>query len=452
MFSKLIRAILILATALTFNCNAKSVDIGEITTLANPKNLLQINNQPIAAIQSPALIKDNGLKARGPQTITITLSASAEMPIVVQDKTISPGQSAQLVAPVDDNGVLFLPVYPANDNVGSAPFTVEISEITGAWCESGYTETPVHCEKLHVAPISLQCQSAWFLDNAQRTCTLVTNAEKLPGCPSGWTFNAGNNTCNYSQVNSSIATCPSGYEIKWGSCLRFVREVSAYVSCSGNNYWYHRTSGTCYKMQWVNSYCPDGYQDIDSCTLSIWSSYIIATLASSSESCPPGTVDNNRLSGSWRCLSKAYSADYIAESCPSGFTPSSPNSTLCLNYSDTSSSYARCPRGDSRTEYGTSSRSEAYCDEYSKRDIIYYCLEGSLSGSVCIVARQQQAGTGECPQGFNEIPNNTGSGDSDTICQKIDIQPAQIICESNKVYNAENDRCEFLEIKQHIAL
>ncbi|WP_100915997.1 hypothetical protein [Pseudoalteromonas spongiae] len=451
MFSKLIKAISILATALSLNCNATNVDIGEITTLAKPQNLFQSNNQPIAAIQSPALIKDNGLKARGPQTIIVTLSASAEMPIVVQDKTISPGEEVQLVASVDDNGVLFLPVYPGNNVVGSAPFSVEIPNITGAWCESDYTETPVHCEKLHIAPISLQCEPSWLLDNTQRTCTLITNADKLPVCPSGWTFNASNNTCNYSQTTSSIATCPSGYEYKYGSCLRFQGEVSAYTYCQGNNYFYSRSSDTCYKMHWVNSYCPDGYQDIDSCVLTNWSSYIIKTLSSSSENCPPGTADKKRLSGSWRCLSKSYSANYIAESCPSGFSPSQPNSTLCLNYSDTSAKYYRCPRADRYTDYANSD-TEGMCEEYSKRDVIYYCLEGALSGSNCIIARQQQAGTGECPADFNEIPNNTGTGDSDTICQKIDIQPAQIICEFNKVYNAENDRCEFLEIKQHITL
>lgn len=451
MLLKLIKPILILATALSLNCNATNVDIGEITTLAKPQNLFQSNNQPIAAIQSPALIKDNGLKARGPQTIIVTLSASAEMPIVVQDKTISPGETVQLVASVDDNGVLFLPVYPGNNVVGSAPFSVEIPNITGAWCESDYTETPVHCEKLHIAPISLQCEPSWLLDNTQRTCTLITNADKLPVCPSGWTFNASNNTCNYSQTTSSIATCPSGYEFMWGSCLSYVRDTSAYANCRDSSYFYVRNDDTCYRRVWVSSYCPAGYHDLDGCTLTGWRSYVITDLANRNDSCPPGTAQKIRLSGTWRCLSEPYSAQYIAEDCPAGFSPSQPNSTLCLNYSDTIGHYYRCPRGDRYTEYANSD-TEGMCEEYRKRDVIYYCLEGALSGSNCIIARQQQAGTGECPADFNEIPNNTGTGDSDTICQKIDIQPAQIICESNKAYNAENDRCEFLEIKQHITL
>lgn len=451
MFLKPIKHLLMLATVMVFNANATSVDIGEITTLANPNNLLQSNNQPIAAIQSPALIKDNGLKARGPQTITISLSASAEIPIVVQDKTISPGEAIQLVASVDDNGVLFLPVYPANNIVGFAPFTVEIPDISGAWCESGYTETPAHCEKLHVAPISLKCESSWLLNNSQRTCTLITNAEKLPVCPSGWTYNAPTNTCNYFQSTSANSYCPSGYEYKWGSCLSYEGETSAYRYCRGGNYWYKRSDDTCYKMQWVNSYCPSDYQDIDGCTLTGWRDYILKSLTDKDEACPSGTAQKIRLGGVWRCLSKPYSVKYIAEDCPAGFSPSQPNSTLCINYSDTIGHYFRCPRGDSYTKYANSD-TEGMCERYSKRSVSYSCSQGTLSGSSCIISREQNAGTGECPPGYTEIPNTTGAGDSDTICQKIDVKPAQIICESNKVYNAENDRCEFLEIKQHIAL
>lgn len=451
MLSKIAKLVLLIVTMISLQANANSVSLGEITTLAIPKNLLQSNNQPVAAIQSPALIKDNGLKARGPQTFTVTLSALAEMPIVVQDKTISPGETVELVASVDDNGVLFLPVYPASNTVGSAPFSVEIPNITGAWCESGYTETPVHCEKLHVAPISLQCEPTWHLNNSQRTCTLITNAEKLPVCPSGWSFNATQNTCNYQQTISAEASCPSGYDYKWGSCLQYEKDVDAYIYCSGSGYWYDRSQKTCFKLKWVDSYCPDGYQDIDSCILIGWRDYIIVTLESSSDPCPPGTADKKRLSGEYRCLSKPYSADYIAEPCPYPFTASRPNSTLCLNYSDTSSIYYRCPPDDSRTEYANSD-TLGMCEKYSKRSLSYYCPQGTRSGSLCIVNKSQAAGTGECPEHYTEIPNYTGSGDSDTICQKIDIEPAQIICEANKVYVSENDRCEFLEVKQHIAL
>lgn len=452
MFSKLIRAILILATALTFNCNAKSVDIGDITTLAKPQNLLQSNNQPIAVIQSPALIKDNGLKARGPQTLTISLSAGAEMPIVVKGETISPGETVHLVASVDNNGVLFLPIYPANDTVGKAPFTVEITDITGAWCESGYTETPTHCEKLHVAPIFLQCESAWFLDSTQRTCTLITNAEKLPVCPIGWTFDGDANTCSYITITPAETSCPSGYILKSGSCLQYIKDVDASPKCYQAGYIYLQSENNCVKSIWLTGYCLPGYVNFDiDCVLNDWSNFVIKNLTDSSEPCPSESVDKQRLGGVWRCLSREYYKPYEYDACPTGFQNSSSGSPLCVNYSDTANVTWKCPAHSSIKMY-FKSNVQSLCKEYQKQAINYSCSEGNLSGTNCVIYKEKIAGTGECPTGYIEIPNNTGSGDSDTICQKIDIQPAQIVCETGKAYSAENDRCEFLEIKQHIAL
>jgi hypothetical protein len=76
-------------------------------------------------------LTDGGSQSRGPQAGYITLRTDAAFGVIFNGQPVQPGETKDVVIPLDPQGSAKLPVWPATSGVtGKANYMIDIPQLT----------------------------------------------------------------------------------------------------------------------------------------------------------------------------------------------------------------------------------------------------------------------------------------------------------------------------------
>ena len=114
---------------------ANIIETADIHTLAVNTLLKNSANEPLSAIKLSDLKTDAQVLAHGPQDMVFTLRADSPYSVMVQNMTVSPGQTVELLVTAN-MGEIVIPIHPAESGiVGSAHYFAEIPVIKSTFSE-----------------------------------------------------------------------------------------------------------------------------------------------------------------------------------------------------------------------------------------------------------------------------------------------------------------------------
>ncbi|MDH0436510.1 Ig-like domain-containing protein [Aeromonas caviae] len=102
-----------------------------ITVLATSQSLLDSNDKPLGKISFKGALTDGGSQSRGPQAGYFTLSRDSAFAVMFNGSKVAPGETKDVVIPLDATGSVTLPVWPADTGVkGKASYMLDIPQLT----------------------------------------------------------------------------------------------------------------------------------------------------------------------------------------------------------------------------------------------------------------------------------------------------------------------------------
>ncbi|MGN5148339.1 Ig-like domain-containing protein [Aeromonas enteropelogenes] len=102
-----------------------------INLLPVTQSLLDINDKALGVISFQGALTDGGSQSRGPQVGYFTLRRDAEFSVMFNGTKVEPGETKDVVIPLNAEGYVTLPVWPANaDVIGKATYMIDIPQLT----------------------------------------------------------------------------------------------------------------------------------------------------------------------------------------------------------------------------------------------------------------------------------------------------------------------------------
>lgn len=99
--------------------------------MAVAKSLLDSHDQPLGMVVFKGALTDGGTQSRGPQAGYITLRSDAAFSVIFNGQPVQPGETREVVIPLDVDGSARLPVWPATSGVtGKASYMIDIPQLT----------------------------------------------------------------------------------------------------------------------------------------------------------------------------------------------------------------------------------------------------------------------------------------------------------------------------------
>ena len=116
----------------TFSLSLQNLAIADpVSVLAVSKSLLDANDQPLGMVVFKGALTDGGSQSRGPQAGYITLRTDAAFGVIFNGQPVQPGETKDVVIPLDPQGSAKLPVWPATSGVtGKANYMIDIPQLT----------------------------------------------------------------------------------------------------------------------------------------------------------------------------------------------------------------------------------------------------------------------------------------------------------------------------------
>ncbi|MDX7719431.1 Ig-like domain-containing protein [Aeromonas caviae] len=106
------------------------VSADPVNMMSVSKSLMDANDKPLALVKFKGSLTDGGTQSRGPQTGYITLRRDANFSVMFNGTQIAPGETKDIVIPLDQTGEANLPVWPAEPGVdGKASFMIDIPQV-----------------------------------------------------------------------------------------------------------------------------------------------------------------------------------------------------------------------------------------------------------------------------------------------------------------------------------
>ena len=107
------------------------VRLDGINVLATNQSLLDINDKPLGKISFKGALTDGGSQSRGPQAGYFTLRRDSAFAVMFNGTKVAPGETKDVVIPLDGSGSVTLPVWPADAGVtGKASYMLDIPQLT----------------------------------------------------------------------------------------------------------------------------------------------------------------------------------------------------------------------------------------------------------------------------------------------------------------------------------
>ena len=116
----------------TFSLSLQNLAIADpVKVMAVAKSLLDANDQPLGMVVFKGALTDGGTQSRGPQAGYITLRSDAAFSVIFNGQPVQPGETREVVIPLDVDGSARLPVWPATSGVtGKASYMIDIPQLT----------------------------------------------------------------------------------------------------------------------------------------------------------------------------------------------------------------------------------------------------------------------------------------------------------------------------------
>ena len=106
------------------------VSADPVNMMSVSKSLMDANDKPLALVKFKGSLTDGGTQSRGPQTGYITLRRDANFSVMFNGTLIAPGETKDIVIPLDTAGEASLPVWPAEPGVnGKASYMIDIPQV-----------------------------------------------------------------------------------------------------------------------------------------------------------------------------------------------------------------------------------------------------------------------------------------------------------------------------------
>ena len=178
-----------------------------LPAIASP--LRNPEGKPHNVIVTPQIRNSEGVTARGVHTVYFTLTPSAEVDLVVNGATVTPGQTISFDTNLSlSNHRLRLEVYPASGgDVTENDFQIHIPNIKVTLCPVTFVETGSKCIFLNFKETTKVCPSSFTLNGNQ--CESQITYEPITGCAEGYTLDGL--SCKGSYSIAPVSTCPTGY-------------------------------------------------------------------------------------------------------------------------------------------------------------------------------------------------------------------------------------------------
>jgi hypothetical protein len=419
---------------------AQTVDLQKHYVPALSQVLFDDNRRAITLVETPE-IKDNaGNLARGVHTIHFSLDASSPFPVVVEGRTVQPGETYVFTHNLSNSGHrLSLPIHPATAFVsGAAEYTLSLPSLFIEMCPAGFTKGDVDCYRIDFAEPIVECPSGFTVLSGQ--CSKTITMSKTFGCASGYTRSG--DTCSISTSTPVEKICPATHFMNQAGRCELV-ESSKPLRCELG----FEVDGTqCVKRETqpiTEAGCPDGFSEAfgqcEKVTYQLQGHYCANIKMASTPSCTGSGLTQtcyvyNETLGS---CDKSTFVDVVSI-CPANTTMSGSN---CV-YTDAYNIVASCPAGYTRTN--------GSCSKYEIKDANKSCLTGyTMSGTTCSKVENQSIVS--CPTGYAKVgstchvttPINiscptAGYSWNGSSCVKPETQAATPICQSGYSWNGSS--------------
>ncbi|SUJ05380.1 Ig-like domain-containing protein [Shewanella morhuae] len=483
--------------SLSYASSNSSILLPEIKALALDRMVTDRADKSVTVLES-AVIYANGLvPSQGIVDVKVTLDINAKVGLVIQGKTINPGESISLQQNLSQTGgAIKIPAYPSNGGIiGDSKYTLEASNVSVSLCDADYQHNQFtnKCEKLITTEVQYACpDGSWVQSGDLQNCIQTVSVAK-DSCPNGF-ISLGNGTCEQAVTNAASKYCKDGYKDSNSGCEKLA-VVPQNVSCpvgynldSSNrcvkstitSQTYGCTNGwtesgsRCSRTLTTSTYgdqCPSGYGSfLDDDTSKMFGANLIRPGSTcykmSSTYCPDPKRWKTDYNG--ECASFVNNPMPLAENCPSDYphvaytfpatqqkkcakvSPLEINST-CSNPKAIRANGAgwQCYDPTDRVVNKVETKVE-YTDKW------YFCNSGSISGNVC-ESKNYASSVKSCPVGTTLVNSNceqtlaeeyqwacpsdfTYKGNA--ICEKINTFPIVSKCPTNYVQNGS--QCEYL--------
>ena len=106
------------------------VEADGVSVMAVSKSLMDSHDQPLGMVEFKAALTDGGTQSRGPQAGYITLRTDAAFGVIFNGQPVQPGETKDVVIPLDVEGMAKLPVWPATSGTnGVASYMIDIPQL-----------------------------------------------------------------------------------------------------------------------------------------------------------------------------------------------------------------------------------------------------------------------------------------------------------------------------------
>lgn len=106
------------------------VEADGVSVMAVSKSLMDSHDQPLGMVEFKAALTDGGTQSRGPQAGYITLRSDAAFGVIFNGQPVQPGETKDVVIPLDVEGMAKLPVWPATSGTnGVASYMIDIPQL-----------------------------------------------------------------------------------------------------------------------------------------------------------------------------------------------------------------------------------------------------------------------------------------------------------------------------------
>ncbi len=110
---------------------ANLVSLADIKTFAVAQSLKDKSDVPLALVRFKGALTDGQTQSRGNQSGYITLRSDSAFAVIFNGLTVQPGETKDVVIPLDATGQASLPIYPATSGVaGKSSYMIDIPQLT----------------------------------------------------------------------------------------------------------------------------------------------------------------------------------------------------------------------------------------------------------------------------------------------------------------------------------
>jgi len=421
----------------------------EIKALALDKLVLDRTNVPVTVLETSPITDSNGKVAQGLTEIRVTLASDAVSSIIIQGKTLKPGETLKIVQDFSlTGGVLKIPFYPAESDVsGLSHYKIEIPKITAELCPDSYTQDTATstCKKVNTTNLLYTCPDDWTVSGDVTKCTKQTEIPKVT-CPSGYVSNM-DGTCTKTEFQDTLVKCSTGYTYSATNdrCEKTIVEAAS-KTCPDSSYSYQAATNDCRKTvtQNVNFKCLSGFTY--NATLKICERTLSAVAT------PACSTGYTYSAVNERCEKTV--AQTASKVCATGYAYSATNDRCEKPLTEDadpvcSAGYAYSVTNKRCEKTLTQTASKVCATGYAYNSGSDRCEKTTTSAAsaVCASGYTYSAANGRCEKTVTQTAskvcaNGYSFSTTNNRCEKTTTSAASAVCASGYTYSAANGRCE----------